>query len=368
MWIDLSKYCLPQICQQTEQNMAANKEVFHVGPVQIAQPETSSLSEKIVNGISAVASFGLSRWIAKMVLPALTFSHDEKRFAQLRKENFLKLMPDSGHEFDLKMEDGAEINGMGIFQDKNEKKEFLEGNAQNQRWMIFFNGNMQLYENNLYDFQSTGKNLDVNMLVFNYRGVGDSKGYPWKTDDLIADGEACVKYLLSKGVPEANIYIDGFSLGGGVGTQVASLHEKIGLTNFCSFSSISKIASVIFNRPALANIVIALGWELDSIKAFEKIKAKKLIVYHPQDAAMPYETVCFYKMMKEHIKEQNPDAVYLGMHKGRLKSRLKEEFKPARVKLKREFSKRTMEAHCYDFKSDPAYPEIRNFVRDFFAK
>lgn len=357
------------------QKSSGNKEEFHVGPIEFPSHETS-LSGKVIYGMSSVLTLGilpftlnrLVKFISKMVLPALDVSKEEKLRNLIQKNNFLRLMPDLSREFDLKMEDGAVINGMGIFQDKEMKKAFCEGKAQNQKWVIYFNGNMQFYENNLYNAQSAGKDLEVNYLIFNYRGVGESKGAPTSTADLIADGEACVKYLLSKGIPEENIYIDGLSLGGGIGTQVASLHEKIGLINFNSFSSLSQISSVFMNSQTVGKLMISLGWELDSIKAFEKIKAPKLIVYHNQDLVMPYENVCFYKMMKEHIKRQNPDAVYLTMHKGKLKERLKEEFKPPRVKLLRKFSGRTQAAHVYDFKSDPAYPQIKAFVKDFFAK
>lgn len=374
MFSGLSNYCLFQINEQSSKT-SENKEEFQVGHIEIPQANTTSLSGKIIYGISSVVTLGLvpltlnrlAKFIAKLVLPALTISKEEKLRNQFQKNNFLRLMTDTAHEFDLKMEDGATINGIGIFQDKEGKKEFCENKAKNQTWVVHFNGNMQFYENSLYNSLSTGKNLEVNLLVFNYRGVGESQGNPITTQDLIADGEACIKYLLSKGVPEENILIDGLSLGGGVGTQVASLHERIRLINLNSFSSLSQIVSVHFNS-IFGKILISLGWELDSIKAFEKIKADKLIVYHKKDAIMPYESVCLYKMMKERIKKQNSDAVYFGIHKGKLKSRLKAEFKSPRVKLLREFPQSTIEAHVYDFKCDPAYPRIKDFVKNCFSK
>jgi hypothetical protein len=367
MQFELPKCFSSLFNEQSCQKPSTEKETFHVGSPQ----QTASLSGKIIYGISAVASLGLFpvalRKIAERILPALTFSKEDKLIGQARKESFLKLMSETALEFDLQMDDGAVVNGMGIFQDKEEKKEFREGKAQNQRWLIYFNGNMQNYESGLYDFQSTGKNFNVNMLVFNYRGVGNSIGYPTTAADLIADGQACVSYLLSKGVPEENILVDGFSLGGGIGTQVASLYEKIGLKNFNSFGSLAKLAAVYVNRPIVEKIIPAIGWELDSVKAFEKIQTSTLFVFNKQDGVIPYDH-CAYKMVKERIKQQNPEAVFLGMHKGKLKYRLKEEFKPARVKLQRKFLYPTIEAHVYDLKSDPAYPEIRNFVKTFFEK
>lgn len=350
------------------------KEIFHVGPIKISQSANSSLLRKIIYGVSSIASIGLlpitqhclSKLAAKMILPALTISTEEKQDNKETKEAFSKLMSETCHEFDLKLEDGAIINGMTVFKDGDTKKDFCAAEAKDQKWIIHFNGNMQFYENNLFDAQYHGRNHDANVLIFNYRGVGESKGSPLKADDLIADGEACVKYLLSKGVPEENILIQGFSLGGGVGIQVASLHEKIGLENGSSFSTLSQAASALLNSSFAGKILIALDWELDSVSAYEKIKASKWVFHHKQDAVISYD-VSLYKGLKEQIKKLNPHAVIQTMHKGKLKDRLKEEFKPSCIKLMRKFPHKTSFAHNYDIKSDPAYPKIKKHVSDFFS-
>jgi alpha/beta superfamily hydrolase len=374
MPLKLTDSFLHYIAFKPLQEAVTVKEIFHVGPIQISQSVSPSLLRKIIYGVSSIATIGLlpithhclSRLAAKCILPALTVSTEDKNENKEAKEAFLKLMSETSHEFDLKMEDGAIINGMTVFKDRDTKKDFCAAEAKEQKWIIHFNGNMQFYEDNLFDAQYHGKNHDANVLIFNYRGVGESKGSPLKADDLIADGEACVKYLLSKGVLEENILIEGFSLGGGIGVQVASLHEKIGLENGSSFSTLSKAASALLNCSAVGKILIALDWELDSVSAYEKIKASKWIFHHKQDAIISYEA-SLYKGIKEQIKKLNPDAVTTTMHKGKLKNRLKEEFKPIRVKLQRKFRHVTPNAHNYDVKSDPAYPKIKEHVRDFFS-
>lgn len=356
------------------QEAVTAKEIFQVGSIQISQSTPPSLIRKIIYGVSSIASIGflpithhcLSKLAAKCILPALTVSTEEKHDKKETKEAFLKLMLETSHEFDLKLEDGAIINGVTVFKDRDTKKDFCDAEAKDQKWIIHFNGNMQFYEDNLFDSQYHGKNHDANVLVFNYRGVGESKGSPLKADDLIADGEACVKYLLSKGVPEENILIQGFSLGGGIGIQVASLHEKIGLENGSSFSTLSQAASALVNSSFVGKILIALDWELDSVSAYEKIKTNKWIFYHKQDGVISYDA-SLYKGIKEQIKKLNPHAVIQTMHKGKLKDRLKEEFKPTRVKLMYKFPHVTTLAHNYDIKSDPAYPKIKKHVSDFFS-
>ena len=89
----------------------------------------------------------------------------------------------------------------------------------------------------------------------------------------------------------------------------------------------------------------SLGWELDSVQGYEKIKASKLMVFHKEDAVMPYQKSSLYQVFKERIKMQNPAAVNKEEFKGSLKDRLENKNKPLRVKLKRKHYEITPEAH-----------------------
>jgi alpha/beta superfamily hydrolase len=40
-----------------------------------------------------------------------------------------------------------------------------------------------------------GAKLGVNVLTFNYRGVGHSTGWPFNAIDLVKDAQAAVEYL-----------------------------------------------------------------------------------------------------------------------------------------------------------------------------
>lgn len=349
------------------------KEVFNVDWAIPAAP--LSFLGKIIYGLGSIVTlgllplvfYGLSRLLAKCVLSSLAVSEEEKYNLKEIKKAFIKYEQKNVQEFDLKTSDGATINGMAIFKGSELKTEFLAKSAGNQKWIIRFNGRNGLYETNLLRSQSIGKDLDANILVFNYRGVGDSKGILAKPEDLITDGEACIRYLLSKGVQEENILIHGTSLGGGIGTQVACLHEKIALINERSFASLSLAASVLAKFSIVRGVFNVLGWELDSIRSFEKVKAAKLIIFHKQDAIISYHQSSLYKIFKECIKKQSPSAVEQSMRKGRLKNRLKSEYKPLNIKLQRKFKQINRDAHLYYVQNDDAYPEIKKFVKKFFA-
>lgn len=356
--------------------LASEKEVFIADRPEVPEQAPYSFAGKVIYrlgslltlGLLPLLMYGFSRILAKCILISQTASEEEKINVKEIKKSFLHYEQKNVQEFDLKTFDGATLNGVVIFKDGDLKTEFKEKKAQNQKWVIRFNGRNGLYENNLLRSQAIGKDLDTNILVFNYRGVGESRGILTKPEDFIADGEACISYLLSKGVKEENILIHGSSLGGGIACQVASLHEKIALINERSFASLSLAASSLAKFSFVRGIFRALGWELDSVSSFAKIKAPKLIVFHKQDPIIPYHQSSLYRIFKEAIKKQNPEAIEYSMHKGQWKDRLKSEYKPIRVKLQRKFQLIIREAHLYYMQHDDAYPEIKKFVKNFFAK
>lgn len=343
-----------------------------------AVPEQSSYSfvGKVIYGLGSLLTLGLlplvmygfSRLLGKCILISQTASEEEKKNFKEIKKSFLHYEQKNTQEFDLKIFDGSTINGVAIFNHHEAKTEFREKKADNQKWIIRFNGRNGFYENNLLRSQSIGKDLDANMLVFNYRGVGESRGILAKPEDLIIDGEACISYLLSKGVKEENILIHGSSLGGGIGCQIASMHDKIALINERSFASLSLAASTLAKFSFVRGVFLALGWELDSLSSYEKIKAPKLIIYHKQDSIIPYKLSSLYKLFKESIKKQKPDAIEYSFRNGLWKDRLKPEHKPSKIKLQRKFKLILQEAHLYYLQHDDAYPEIKKFVKNFFAK
>ena len=227
--------------------------------------------------------------------------------------------------------------------------------------------------------------------MFNYRGVADSKGVPSTPEQLISDGEACIQYLLSKGIKEENILIHGTSLGGAIGIYVASLYEKIALINERSFGSLTAEAYAVIKKsnelalqekrldfpiaklfvqyglePLAPRLFFISGWEMNALAAYEKIKAQNLIIYHKQDAIIPYYDASLYRMLKESIKEKMDEAIEVVEHEGKAVRRLKQEYKPSRVKMLRDFRGVSIDAHIYSLESDKAYPEIKKFIHRFF--
>lgn len=339
------------------------------------------LSSIISIGLVPLAAYGISKLMPFIVLPALFASDEEKSENKNEKKIFFHIFGSECQEFDLKIKDEAIINGVVLFKDPEDKDAFINKKTEDQNWVIRFNGNNELYESNLDESKKMGKDLDANVLIFNYRGVGESIGHPTKPQDLISDGEACIKYLLSKGVKEEKILVIGQSLGGGVGVQVASHHKKIGLISDRSFSTFSKAASAFLKTPLAGQLVIAFGWELNSVAAYRKIKASKLIVYHEQDEIIPYhyQEASLYKFFKvEYQNIVKDNRTVTRYRKNKIKDYMEDEaliteYKPSKVKLKMDCSAEKIKAnvekisaHNYYLSNDSAYPEIQEFAKKFF--
>jgi hypothetical protein len=85
-----------------------------------------------------------------------------------------------------------------------------------------------------------------NVVVFHPRGVGLSDGEPLCKDDLVNDGIAQVRTLLSQNISASNIILDGHSLGAGYATLVANYFQnqdseqlKVNLINGRSFTTLT---------------------------------------------------------------------------------------------------------------------------------
>lgn len=116
--------------------------------------------------------------------------------------------------------------------------------AGRQRWVVFFNANMQKYEEWLFYFNRYAREAKVGMLVFNWRGVGHSDGFAASLEDLVTDGSAALAHVLGTGADPQRVLIHGLSIGACVAAlvrarQPAERHGPVLLDRaFCSLSAV----------------------------------------------------------------------------------------------------------------------------------
>ena len=79
------------------------------------------------------------------------------------------------------------------------------------------------YEQNIAFAAHYATALNAHALLFNYRGVCESEGWPYESEKLAMDGRAAVGYVMTTyGTPEDHILLHGHSLGGGVVAKIAA--------------------------------------------------------------------------------------------------------------------------------------------------
>lgn len=198
------------------------------------------------------------------------------------------LIARGGESIQIQTDDGLVLDGM-YFQGKNCNR--------SSRTVILFNANGIRYEEyglckGLLDLKMWEKK-EWNVVVFNYRGVGDSRGVA-TLPGLVEDGSAVLKYVQKMfNVPLNQILLHGHSLGGGIASEVAALYPDVNYCNDRSFSSLSQQAAVMlgngFFGKKMSEMMVGFGWEIRARDNWDKIKGKKVAISHHKDAVIPKE-------------------------------------------------------------------------------
>lgn len=160
-----------------------------------------------------------------------------------------------------------------------------------QKWIVYLNPNNGCYENNLPYLASLFAATGQNIYTGNYRGTGRSEGDIVTLRDLLLDGDAFIQDLLSRGVALEDITLHGHSMGGGVGAELAVLHSGVNLAADRTYASIEDaigtIPRIATGSPCIGHITsfigkiaTQLGWNLDPLTAFPKVKGRKIAIYH----------------------------------------------------------------------------------------
>ncbi len=127
--------------------------------------------------------------------------------------------------------------------------------------------------------------LNLDVLIFDYRGYGMSTGSP-SEDGLYLDAEAAYDYLVNaKKISPSGIIVYGESLGGAVAVDLASKYEVGGIIIEGGFTSVKDMAKKIF--PFIPTFVYAN--KFDSLQKIKNVKYPKLILHSIDDEIVPFE-------------------------------------------------------------------------------
>jgi fermentation-respiration switch protein FrsA (DUF1100 family) len=131
----------------------------------------------------------------------------------------------------------------------------------------------------------TLNDLNLDILIYDYRGYGRSAGRP-SEDGLYRDAQSMYDYLRNeKMVPPQKIVAYGESLGGAVSIDLAGKNEVGGLIIESSFTSIHDMAKSVF----LYVPEFFLSSRFDSLEKIKRINIPKLIMHSVEDEIVPYK-------------------------------------------------------------------------------
>ncbi|MBV8856340.1 MAG: alpha/beta hydrolase [Acidobacteria bacterium] len=131
----------------------------------------------------------------------------------------------------------------------------------------------------------SARGFDV--LLFDYRGYGQSEGEPAGEQGLYADAEAAYDFLTKeRGVPAGQIVLYGQSLGTAAVADVAARRECGALVLESGLSSSADMAAVIM--PWLPRFVRGLTKnKLDTVSKLPRVRCPVLVVHGDRDTIIP---------------------------------------------------------------------------------
>ncbi len=128
--------------------------------------------------------------------------------------------------------------------------------------------------------------LELNALIFDYRGYGNSKGSPTERGTY-ADAQAAWNYLVKeRKVPPERLIIWGRSLGGAIAAKTAAKHRAGVVIVESTFTSLKDLVHDSMGWVpswALAN------YAYDTLHYLKEVNVPVLVIHSPDDEMIPYQ-------------------------------------------------------------------------------
>lgn len=126
--------------------------------------------------------------------------------------------------------------------------------------------------------------IGLNVLLFDYRGFGQSSGEPGEAGSYL-DAEAAWDFLIRKSFSPKQIIIFGRSLGGGIASELATRKPAAAVILESTFTSIADRGAEIY--PWLP-IRFLVRTQYDSLEKVPRITAPLLILHSQEDEIIPF--------------------------------------------------------------------------------
>lgn len=189
---------------------------------------------------------------------------------------------------------------------------FVPSQIKNARQAVFIcSGGLESHEMHSYPIAKAYYDLGFNVIVFNYRGFGNSSGFPTE-EGLIEDAETIYRFLIrEKGFHSYEIVGHGYSLGGGIVSQIA-LSQGIDIVLDRTFITFPDVVHHYMLKKRVNRLLRVLGkfvaescFPLNTLKRLEKCRSRVFIFRGKRDICMSHHDVHqLKKMIEGHIRPE----------------------------------------------------------------
>lgn len=147
---------------------------------------------------------------------------------------------------------------------------FCHGNA----------GNMSHRLDKIKIFNSLG----LGVLIFDYRGYGESRGTP-SEKGTYADAEASYEYLAARGITPGRMLFYGESLGCAVALELAARHGPAAVILESPFTSIGDLGELFYPR---LPVRLMVSFKYDNSAKISRISCPLLVLHSRDDEIVPF--------------------------------------------------------------------------------
>ena len=152
--------------------------------------------------------------------------------------------------------------------------------------VLWFHGNAGNMGNRVNLLQRLHEELQLNILIIDYRGYGQSEG-EISEEGTAKDALAAYDYLLTRrDINPKKIFIFGRSLGAAVAVRLAAETRPAGLILEAPFTSIKAMTAETLPWLPFKGLV---SIKYDSLSKIKSVKSPLLIMHGDQDKVVPYK-------------------------------------------------------------------------------
>ena len=149
--------------------------------------------------------------------------------------------------------------------------------------LLFFHGNAGKIDNRIYKLNEFSK-LDINYLIFAYRGFSGNEGEPTEKG-LYKDARAVKYWLNLNNIQDDEIILYGESLGTAIAVDLAKEFDFSGIILESPFTSMQKLAKIYY--PYLP-IKLLLKDKYKTDEKIQSIDSSFLIMHGKEDKIVPF--------------------------------------------------------------------------------